>query len=368
MMSISEMLLLLKRKDFWKVWPVFAFCLLLLCWFLKARVEFFKKESQKNLVLLDQILPGFNQESQGRLQQEIGTLKQELLNLSVLFDPKEKWLKEDYDLSILFVEDLSNITQYLKNKTQSKQMDFVDLGFPEKLPSEKEAISLLTQLYGLKEVLELGIDLGIQFESVQPKKIEKPDALSPADLARSYLELDCPKEVLIEFMIQLQDIIPKVCLDSFLIQSQDNSFEISLAFSNVLLNLDWRKKGKEAISGVRMQKLASQTDEDIISILRSNNPFFVTGPKEVVSAATGAPEIYKIEEGEKPTLRFFYRGKVILKGKEAVAMEDTLNKETVFLKRQQQYGNFKVVDFSDEELTLENIDNANKISVRKEEE
>ncbi|MBU4186443.1 MAG: hypothetical protein KKC23_09655 [Proteobacteria bacterium] len=49
-------------------------------------------------------------------------------------------------------------------------------------------------------------------------------------------------------------------------------------------------------------------------------------------------------------------------------MEDTLNKETVFLKRQQQYGNFKVVDFSDEELTLENIDNANKISVRKEEE
>lgn len=361
---------MIKFKDFlesrnpWKKWLLVGFCLVILSLFLKARVGFLKRENQKNLTLLDKSLPGFSNQSPRQLKQEINGLNAELISLSALFYPKERWLKENYDLSILFVEDLNNVNQALKNKAREKQLDFADLDFPDKLPPESEAIYLLTQLYGLKEVVNLGMDLGINFKSIKPEGIEKIEGLTKLELVRNYLELVCPKETLIEFIIQLNDIIPKVHPDSLLIKSEDASFKIDLSFSNVVLDLDWKALALKELPIVKLDEPFLKMAQNLTPILRNKNPFFVTRPKDK-SQLPSEGKIYATREEGKPVPRFFYRGKAILKTKEVVVIEDTLNKETVFLGLGEKYGNLKLNYFSDEDVILENINDGNKIFIKR---
>lgn len=354
----------LKSGNLGKKWLVIGFCLIILSLFIKARVGHLKRANTKNLALLNQALPAFNEQSLTRLKQEIRGLNAELISLSALFDPKERWLKENYDLSILFVEDLNNVNQSLKNKAKAKQLDFVDLNFPEKLPAESEAVYLLAQLYGLKEVVNLGMDLGINFKSIKPKGIKKVEGLAKLVLARNYLELVCPKETLIEFIIQLNDIIPKAHPDSLLIKSEDSSFKIDLNFSNVILDIDWQDKDIKELPITKLDEPFLEIAQNFTPILRNKNPFFVTAPKEK-SQLPSEGKIYVTTEEGKPAPRFLYRGKAILKTKEVVVIEDTLNKETVFLGLQDKYGNLKLTYSSDEDVILENINDGSKIFIKR---
>jgi len=346
----------LERKDAGKILGAVVICLLILSGLLSLRVGFLERENQKNLSLLNQSLPGFNNQSPARLKREINNLKAEIISLSTVFFPREKWIKENYDLSILFVEELNNTNQFLKKKAEERQLDFWDLDFPEKLPSESRAAYLLSQLYTIKEVVSLGMELGISFRSIKPEAIEEIEGVAGLLLARNYLELVCPKETLIEFIIQLNDIIPTVCLDSFLIKRlPDKTFRISLSFSNVVLDLAWEDKDIEGLPVVRLDESFSRVSGTLIPILRSKNPFFVTGPKDesliLLEAQSHGPQ-----EPLKPAPRFFYRGDAILKTREVAVIEDTLNQETVFLGRQEKYGDFRLEDFSSEEAILEDID------------
>lgn len=352
---------LLKGKGWLKLWLLAIILLLLLNWFLKLRIEFLNRESQKNLKLLEQTLPGFNEQSLALFKQQIRNLKGKLVAYSMLLHPQERWLKEGYDISILFVDDLNNINQFLKNKASEKKVDFVDLNFPQKLPAESEAANFLSQLHGLKEVLNLGIDLGINFRSIKPESIERVEGLKNVWLARNSLDLVAPKEALAEFMIQLNDIVPRPCVDSLVIKSEENTFTMTLNFVNVLLNLDL---GKDAgIPKVKAEDLPSLRLQNFIAILRNRNPFFVPLPKETPQAAAN-PAAATLSEG-KASPRFIYRGKAVLKKKEVVVIEDTLNKETVFLGLKERLGNLRVKDFSDEEVILENAEDSSAVSIKK---
>ena len=139
-----------------------------------------------------------------------------LLPLVYLFDPPQKDIKKDYDPAIYFVDELGKASQLLKTKAATKQVNYPDLGFKEKLPEEKEARYLLKQLYVLQEVVSRGIDCGINFIAVAPQPLEDSSELAGVKVAKTRLEVTAAASAFLEFIIQISEIVPLVSISIYL--------------------------------------------------------------------------------------------------------------------------------------------------------
>jgi len=332
--------------------------------FLKIQIEVIKKNNSKNTSTLTQVLPGFNSQSPEQLKPEIKNLKVKLAKLYGIFDPKEKWLKKDYDPSIYFVEELGKINQILKTKSVERQVNVPELKFKEKLPLEPEAFYLLSQLYGLKEVISLGMDYNINFKSINPLGIEELSGASGVKLAKSRIELTCPAQSLIEFILQLNEIVPRPCTESFSLKSQDSIFQIILTLNHIVIGLAGERAKEEFYASTEgLKEQSPETEQSFSRILRSNNPFFVPAQKE--EPLSGQAQAAVKTEKPKQISRFLYRGKATLKSKEVVVIEDTLNQETIFLAQGEKIDNFILNKFSDDEAVLKNLDNGQETIIKR---
>lgn len=323
-----------------------------------------KKNNLKNLTALNQLLPGFNERSLEKLQKETNDLKTQIVNLADIFNPKERWFKKDYDLSIYFVEELGAVSQSLKTKALDKQVDFADLGFKEKLPSEEEARYLLSQLYGLKEIASVGIDHSTGFKLINPLGIESIEGLPEIKLAKSRIELTAPTQVLTEFIIKLNDIIPKPLTATFSLKSQDSFFQMSLNLEHIIVDLSWKDR-KEYVASEEIKKglLWEKQDQNFIRLLRTNSPFLVAA-KEI--SLPGMIQETKVDKSKQLPM-FLYKGKAVLRSKDVVLIEDTLNQETVFLGKGEKINNFILNEFSSEKVVLKNIDSGQELVLKREE-
>ncbi|MGE5197353.1 MAG: hypothetical protein ACM3IL_02490 [Deltaproteobacteria bacterium] len=340
---------------------VVCIALFIAAWLLRSNIAALEKNNLQNKAALNKALPDFNLRSPDAVKRQIQDLKSRLTGLSAVFDTKYKWIKKDYDLSIYFVEELGNARQFLKQKAQEKQVAAPELGFKEKLPSGQEASLLLSQLYGLKEVISLGMDYGINFKTVAPDGVE--EAKVPGiKLVKSRIALSCPAQGLIEFIIQLNEIIPKVCFEALSLKSQGDSYDMDLTLEQVVVETELNGK-QEQPSPAEIKEVAGKEDENFIHILRSNNPFFVPETKIPLSASSANAS----PEPEKKQVRFIYRGTATLKSKQVVVVEDLLNKETVFLGLNDKVANFVLTDFSDSQITLKNTDDNQELIINREE-
>jgi hypothetical protein len=353
-----------KRYLFWFATLIIA--LLIIGGLLNIWTKNIKKNNLKNLTALNQLLPGFNEQSLGRLLKETKNLKTQIVNLSDIFDPKERWFKKDYDLSIYFVEELGAVNQSLKTKALDKQVDFIDLGFKEKLPSEEEAGYLLSQLYGLKEIVSSGIDYSIGFKSLSPLGIEGIEDIPEIKLAKSRIELSCPAQGLTEFIIELNDIIPKPLTAAFSLKSQDSFFQMSLNLEHIIVDLNWKDRQEYVASEeIKKELLWQKQDQNFIRLLRTDSPFLVAA-KEI--SLPGQIQGLKIDKSKQlPMSLFLYKGKAVLRSKDVVLIEDTLNQETLFLGKGEKINNFILKEFSNEKVVLKNIDTGQELIIKREE-
>lgn len=338
--------------------------LLLLGFILRAKASALKKDNLANIAMLREVLPEFDSNSVTRLKEEVGQIKTHLAGLIYLFDPKYKWLKKDYDISIYFVEELGKTKQLLKAKSEEKQVNNPELGFKEKLPSTAEAVYLLSQLYSFKEIVGLGMDYGINFKSLNPYVAEAQAPMPGVKMLKSRIELSCPSKALIDFIIQLNEIIPKVCFESLSLKSVDSSFDMDLVMGQIVTEGDLSAK-PDTPASVGVEEIQKNQQDDFIRLLRNNNPFFIASKEGValpiqISGKEDAGQL-------KPAPRFIYRGKAILRKKEVAAIEDTLRQETVFLGRDERIGDFTLSYFSDSEIILKNISNNEEIIIKREE-
>lgn len=359
-----------KKNPLFLLGLIAGLCLLISGIFLSGRIAVLKKKSLQNTATLDKFLPGFNDRTPEQLQKEIGNLKVELVDLFNTFDPKESWEKSNYDLTIYFVEELGKVNQFLKLKAQEKGLISPNLGFTEKLPSEAEAAYLLSQLYGLKRVVTLGMDYGVNFTSVNPgiSAVQELEGLSGMKLVKSRIELVSPIQSLIEFIIELTQTVPVVSLESLSLSFKDSFYKIGLTLGHTVIPAALSEslapfelaQGQQQERVVPLLKRFSLEEQNFIYILRSNNPFFVAQPKQT----TLAPP----EGGEKQESlsRFFYRGKAILKSKEVVIIEDTLNKEEHFSALGERIGDYILVDAKDDKIILKKADTGEEVIVGRE--
>jgi len=353
----------LKLNKYYFIWVGAGVALLLiLAWILNNQVNILKGKNLKNTATLNQALPGFTSNSLEKFQQEVKNLKIQIVKLSSIFDPKEKWFKEGYDMTIQFVEELGKANQTLKAKAIDKQINYPELGFKEKLPSESEAYYLLSQLYDLKEVVSLGMDYNINFKNISPLGVEELPELSGIKMAKTSIELSCPAQNLIEFIIQLNEIVPKPYIESLLLKSQESSFEMNLTLSSIVLDVDMDWKDKQQVYSLKIKEPLPETEQNSIRILRSNNPFLITLPKEIPKPQESEALSKADKSSEGP--RFLYQGKATLKAKEVIVIEDTLKQETVFLGQGEKIDNFILKEFSDDEAVLRNI-NDDKVTIIK---
>lgn len=364
-MLINKLTERLNRYYFFWAFAVIG-VLLILGLFLRIQIEVVKRANLRNQIALKEGFPGFNKQSLQQLKQEIRNSKIKIARLAGIFDPKEKWLKNDYDLSIYFVEQVGEINRFLKAKSVEKQISIPELAFKEKMPAESEAFYLLSQLYGLQEIINLGIDYNIQFQSINPLEIQKLDGLPEIRLAGSRIEFICPAEGLIEFILQLSQLIPRPSIESLSLQSQEDNFQMVLTLNNILVNLDWKDK-QEFYAYVQDSKEGLEPQEQNWDrVLRGSNLFFVPAQKEM-SSSDQAQAASKTKK-PKQEARFLYRGKATLKSKEVVVIEDTLNQETLFLAPGDSVGNFTLDSFSTDQALLKNADNGQEIIIKREEE
>lgn len=383
--------------------------LLILAGLLNGYAAKLSRNNLKNVAILSQVSPKFDSQTLRKLQEETKDLKKQIINLADVIDPKERWVKKDYDLSVSFVEELNKINQFLKSRIKNKQaegsalppdklrtggssasldktsvpfaqnlkqsqrINYSDLGFKEKLPGEKEAIYLLNQLYGLKEVVNLGVDYGVTFDSVNPLSMDSVEELKDKRAIKQLktaIELTSSAEGLIEFLIGLMDITPAVFIDNISLNFLDPlSLKAELTLSHFVIEPElW---GSLGALGRRedVKKFSSLFSKDAIieqqnyeRILRRKNPFLAVVAKQIDTGGRFA----QVSDTPKQIKRFFYRGKATLKGKEVVVIEDALNKETVFLSIGETISNFNVKNFTDEYVVFENINDNKEMTIGRE--
>jgi hypothetical protein len=354
-----------------------------------AIILHFQAQGVKKKISRDNVqLAALKNQSVSQLERQIKDLKTSLIKLAAVFGNKERYRLKDYDMSICFVEELNKVNQFLKMKAGEKKVDFPTLVFQEQLPSEEQALYLLNQLHALKEVANLGMDYGVNFTSVIPEEFEKETAqakaptpaksakeLKPPQEAKadiegaktlfSRIDLICPAENLLEFIIQLNRLVPKVFFESLAIKNEETVFKVSLRLAQIALNTDWYRQPLSA-GGVIPADLAEQEQPSVDS-LRQNSPFSLPPKKTLPALEQLAGDGGKQTEAVVPK-RFFYRGKATLKSQEVAVIEDVLNQETVFLKPGGRVGNFLLKDFSAEEVTLQNTENSEELIVKRQEQ
>ncbi len=333
--------------------------LLILSLVLSSCIAKLTKNNIKDTATLNQVFPGFNVQTLGKLKQELSRLEEHLLALAYLFDPPDKGIRGDYDLPIYFVDELSKASQFLKLKAINKGMSYPDLGFKEALPDEKEAGYLLRQLYALKEVVSRGMDCGVNFISIAPHPIEDLGILAGIKTAKTRIEFTAQAPALIEFLIQVSDIVPLNSVESILVKSQDSTFKSDMILSYTVIDTDWKAEELHFTPLNIRDVFGSQ--EKFINMLRGKNPFSVASPpetqEELPAQVSGQP---------KKLSRFLYRGKAVLKTKEVAVIEDTLNQETVFLALQEKIGDFILKELQDFQIILKNINNGQEMSIKRE--
>jgi hypothetical protein len=327
---------------------------------LSGRIAQLNKDNLKAQAALNQISPGISGETLEQFKDQINKLLEtQLLPLAYLFDPPEKEIKEDYDPSIYFVDELGKTNQFLKTKAISKQLSYTDLGFKEKLPEEKEARYLLKQLYTLRDLVNKGIDCDVNFISVVPQPQEEIPDLTGVKMMKARLELSAPASALLEFIIQVSQTVPLISLESVVLKAQDSVFKSEVTLSQTLIEAPWKDRGipfnplntKDIFSG----------QEKFVNILRGNNPFSLPKPAESQATPLQAPA-----QQPKESPRFLYRGKAMLKAKEVAIIEDTLNKKTVFVAPQDRIGDFTLKELKAQEIILKNVNDGKEITIKRE--
>ena len=338
----------IRNKKFWVIWFCAMVCLLFSYAAVRARSRALEKTYSDNNAALHSVMPSFNEGSLKQLKDDVYALKSSIVGLNKIFYPRDSWLKKDYDVSILFVEDLNNINQALKKRAEEKKLNVVSLDFASKLPSGEEAVYLLTQLKGLKGLVNTGLELGGNFSTVKPLAVERVEGVDDVRVIKSFVEGVFPSETAMEFLAQVREIVPKLCLESLSIKTQESGVILGFTAGNILTDTAWQEKEHVVAASIRENQ--QQEIQQAISVIRSTNPFVV-----IKHVEPPVPEANKAAQETKPAQRFFYRGKAVLRGVAVAVVEDTLSKETVFLKKEEVYKDFKLNDFTLNEVVIENL-------------
>ncbi len=335
--------------------------LLITAVFLHSRISKVSEDNLKNLAMLNQVLPGFNNQTSEILKQDIDKLESQLAGFAYVFDPPQKEIKKDYDIPIYFVEELSKVRQSLKTKSGEKNVTYPDLGFKEALPDEKEAKYSLRQLYVIRDVLNKGMDGGINFTAVTPQPQEDLGIFPGIKLSKLRLEFTATPSALIDFLIQTSEIVPLDSVDRLLVKTQDSVLKADMILSHIVIEADWKDR---TMTGTAINpKEIFSADEKSINSLRANSPFSMARAKEPAAAPAKAPA-----EQSKQSPRFLYQGKAVLKTKEVAVIEDTLNQETIFLAPGERTGDFMLTELKDLQITLKNINTGLDIVVKRQEQ
>lgn len=339
--------------------------LVLLAVFFKIRIEAIKKASLTQQDALNKVWSGFDSQTLMEAQKENKDLQVQLLALLSIFDVQEGWLEEGRgrDFSIAFIEQLASVTQALKAKAQGKNITMPDLGFKEKLPAnEQDANNLIKQLYGIKEVINLGMDYGINFKFVNPGDFEDVESVSGMRQATTRMQLVCPAQAAIEFVVKLSELAPLVSMEYLSLTLKDNYFDIDLGLSHMVINTEmlgipasYQLSDDNRKYAAGLLKKMSKEQEEFTDVIRSKNPFFVVQAKE--APASKERKQVDVQEPPKETApKFFYRGKAVLQSKEVAVIEDVTAGQSVFCGLGDRIKEYRVSEIYDEKVVLQKID------------
>jgi len=328
--------------------------------FLHNRIAKLTEDNRKNLSELNQVLPNFSNQAMKVLQQDIDQLEAQLLSFTYLFDPPDKQIKKDYDLPIYFVEELGKVKQSLKMKSADRKVTYPDFGFKETLPDEKEAKYLLKQLCLIREVVNTGMEDGVNFAQVTPLPVEDLGVSTCLKSAKVRLDFTASGHALIDFLIDISDIVPLNSVGSILVKLENSVYKSSLTLSYISIEADWKSRAV-SFAPLNVKQIFAEQDKNI-SFLRANNPFSLVKGQE----QTGQPS--KASEQPKQAPRFLYQGKAVLKGKEVAVIVDALTQETIFLAPDEKTGDFVLKELKDLQITLKNTNTGQEIVVKRQEQ
>lgn len=332
--------------------------LLVLAGILRGRIAHVTEENLRNLGMLNQVSSGFNDQTLDAFKQNIDQLEAGLLTFIYALDPPDKEIRKDYDLPIYFVDDLSKVKQSLKAKSAEKKVTYPEFGFKESLPDEKEAKYLIEQLSVIKDIVDKGMDEGINFSVVSPLPAEDLGISPGVKLAKTRLEFTASAAALINFLIQESDAVPLYPVDYILVKSQDSFFKADMTVSHIVIEADWRNKSL-TLTPLNLKEVFSQ-DERVISSLRANNPLSGALMRQAPAESKKAPA-----EESKQAPRFLYQGKAVLRSKEVAVVEDTLNQETLFLAPGDRVGDFALQELDEAQITLKSINTGQQMVIKR---
>jgi hypothetical protein len=341
------------RAPAWKPLLAVVLCLCLSAFVLRAREEAYARRAAASAAQLDDALGAFSEKKVVDLRAAVSSSAVRLAALGALFDPRAKWTRSNYDMSILFAEELNRSSTELKALADSRQTDFSGFSFTDKLPSESDAALLLGQLYAMRSVAELAVASGADVSLAKPLPPTKESALPDTREVPAEMELAFPHATVMDFLIRMNGIVPKLCSQALKVRVEPESVYVSLKYSTLSVSLSDIQgiDGKITVAQVPDESYPAGIDT-AVSLLRSKSPFLIPVKQTGVEEDVTQPP-----EEEKPAQRFFYKGRALLRTKQVAVIEDAMRKETLFLSVGDRFDNFRLKNFSETEVILEGSDN-----------
>jgi hypothetical protein len=348
------------KLDFMQGAGIAIVLLLVVNLYFAGKINTVVRNNERNSVQLNAVVAGFSAATFDKVSKDVAYIKANIVSLSQLFDPRDRAGSATYDLNVHFVEALDNASKEINVKAEAKGSVPVDLGFREKLASQKDQAYIMNQLLSLKNVVLKGMDVGIVFNDIAPQNIEKTD-VAGMRIAKSRIELSCPVQKLMDFILQLDSLTPALCIDTCTIAMRGSMADITLLVSNVIVDLPWMQK-KEDYEHADIKAIEPVSTAELSKAIRGKNIFSLSDSEDDAQKSASALSANK-KAGDIP--RFYYRGKAMLRGKTVVVVEDTQKKETAFVAEGGMIADYKLMRFNSDAMVLQNVKDGKELSVAK---
>jgi len=330
----------------WLLLLCFEIFLIFYLFFLSYKIKIIDKSKQSIVNSISPQCYGVEREDLEEFKSRVKTLEQRLLGLVQLFDPVRRQYPQGYEVSLYFVEQLQKAEESLKLKAKNRGLKFLGFGFKDELPSEKEAVFYLKQLDVLEVLIDTGLDHDIDFESINPQEgADQKD--EDIDFVRLLIRLEfvITPSHFVEYVSKINEMVPLLNIKSLKAEEVKDKLVVSLLLEQLHSAAEWRNK--KLIEPIDKNEIIKGS-EDYLSILRGTNPFFQVKSELIETTTLKASS----KEGLGKKERFIFRGSAVFREKPVAVIEDTLNKETLFISKGEYIADFQLREFSRDNAIL----------------
>lgn len=309
---------------------------------------------KENVKLMKKIGEPVSEKNLEKLKLETESMERKILFFLNLYSKKKEEIPE-VNKRLYFAQKASELQKRLKRRAELNLVKAPLFEFSSELPAEKEVDIFLKDLEILEEVVNLGIKENLDFEKINLLKTEDVGEVPLLKKIGVEISLGGKKSNVFSFLDSCLENLLFLDIEELILSEEAEKILVYLKPVSLILSSKFAQEVNKELKPFNFSSFLRVKKSVRTKFL--NNKIWGESPefkKSLKKEATGQRQE-----------RFYYRGLAVLKGKEVVVIEDASSGDFLFLALGQKIGEYKLKDFTPEEITLESLKNKKELIIKR---